>query len=96
MRPIAPRVSPRLLRELERIDDPSVPIAETCRRLGEAADRIGVPRPSYQRIRTLVHEQRALGRRRPPTADVALDVAFRVRPPDSLVDHLAGIDVPLK
>jgi hypothetical protein len=54
----APRIHPALLFALERIDRTSRPIAETHRRLGAIADLIGVPRPSYQRTRELVHEHR--------------------------------------
>jgi hypothetical protein len=56
----APRIPPRLLRALIRLDDRSVPIAETYRRLGEEADRLGVTRPSYERIRELVHRFRLI------------------------------------
>ncbi|HET8605986.1 MAG TPA: hypothetical protein VFL66_03045 [Gaiellaceae bacterium] len=54
----SPRISPLLLVALERLDDPSVPIAETARRLGREADRLGLTRPSYDRVRELVHERR--------------------------------------
>jgi hypothetical protein len=86
-------VSPRLLETLVRTDDRSIPIAETCRRVGDEADRIGLTRPSYERVRLLVHESRRI-RRGPSTASVLADVAFRVRPPEALIDHLAGIGVP--
>jgi hypothetical protein len=89
----APRISPRLLSALERLDDPSVPIAEVNRRLGAEADRLGLPRPSYARVRALVHERRA-GARAPSTAHVLADIASRARPPEALLDHVAGIGVP--
>jgi hypothetical protein len=89
----APRISPRLLRALERLDDESVPIAEVSRRLGAEADKLGLPRPSYQRVRVLVHELRTR-RARPTTAEVLLDISARARPPDVLLDHLSGIGVP--
>ena len=54
----APRIHPALLFALERIDRKTRPIADTHRRLGAIADLIGVPRPSYQRTRELVHEHR--------------------------------------
>jgi hypothetical protein len=90
---IAPRISPRLLDALVRFDKPSVPIAETCRQGGREAERLGLPRPSYERIRELVHDARRL-RRGPSTASVLLDVAVRARPPEALLDHLAGVGVP--
>jgi hypothetical protein len=55
----APRIHPDLLEALERLDRRGVPIAETHRRLGALADRLDRPRPSYQRVRLLVHEHRA-------------------------------------
>jgi hypothetical protein len=91
---IAPRISPKLLEAIVRLDDKAVPIAETSRRVGGEAERLGLTRPSYERVRELVHESRRLRRRQPSTAAVLLDVAFRVRPPESVVDHLAGIGLP--
>ena len=75
-----------------RLDDRRVPIAEVARRVGAEADRMGLPRPSYQRIRELVHESRRV-RRGPTTADVLVDIAFRVRPPEALLAHLSGVGV---
>jgi hypothetical protein len=86
-------MSPRLLETLVKADGPSVPIAETCRRVGREADRIGVARPSYERVRLLVHESRRI-RRGPSTASVLADVAFRARPPEAVLDHISGIGVP--
>jgi hypothetical protein len=91
---IAPRISPRLLDAIVRFDSRAVPIAETCRRVGREADRLGLTRPSYQRVRELVHQSRAL-RRGPTTASVLADIAFRVRPPEALADHLSGVGVPV-
>ena len=92
---IAPRISPRLLDAIVRFDSKAHPIAETCRRVGREADRLGLTRPSYQRVRVLVlvHESRRL-RRGPTTAAVLADIAFRVRPPEALADHLSGVGVP--
>jgi hypothetical protein len=90
----APRISPRLLEALVRLDDKRVPIAEINRRLGAEAERLGLPRPSYQRVRVLVHQSRRLRRSRPTTASVLVDVAFRVRPPIAVLDHLSGVGVP--
>jgi hypothetical protein len=92
---LSPRISPRLIAQLERLDDERVPVAEVYRRVGEAADRLGLTRPSYERVRELVRDARR--RRRfaaPSTADVLADVVLRVRPPDALADHLAGIELP--
>ena len=90
---MSPRIRKELLEAVVRHDKRTHPIAETCRRVGRDADRLGLTRPSYQRIRELVHQSRRL-RRGPTTASVLADVAFRVRPPEAVVDHLAGIGVP--
>jgi hypothetical protein len=90
---IAPRISPRLINALVHLDDRAIPIAETNRRVGEEAARLGLPRPSYERIRELVHEARRI-RRGPTTSSVLLDVAFRARPPDAVLDHISGVGVP--
>jgi hypothetical protein len=83
------------LEAIVRHDDASRPIAETCRRVGEEADRLRLTRPSYQRIRELVHESRRLRRSRgPSTAEVLIDVAFRERPPEAVLDHVSGVGVP--
>jgi len=86
-------LSPRLLAEVERADDGRIPIAEVCRVVGLAAERLGVPRPSYERVRLLVHQAR--GRRATPRAtQIAVDVAMRVRPPGALLDQLSGVGQP--
>jgi hypothetical protein len=62
----------------------SLSAAEITRRVGVVAEHLGQRRPSYERIRMLVREVRH--RPRPPsTADVLLDIAFRVKPPDALL-----------
>lgn len=91
---LAPRISPRLLKALMRLDDRTVPIAEIYRRLGKEADRLRLTRPSYQRIRVLLHHARRLRRGRPTTAQVLAEVAFRARPPIAVLDHLSGVGVP--
>ena len=57
-------------------------------------NELGLKRPSYQRVRTLVHETRELRRLQAGTAEVVTDVMWRVRPPDALLDHMAGIRLP--
>ena len=91
----APRISPRIVEAIVRLDDRSVPIAEVCRRVGAEAERMGLTRPSYQRVRVLVHESRRI-RRGPSTASVLVDVMVRARPPDALADHLSGVGVPTR
>jgi len=79
------RLGPRLLEELVRIDDGRLPIAEVNRRLGAAADRLELRRPSYERVRMVVHQLRRQ-RRRPSTAQVLFDVATRARSPRAVAD----------
>lgn len=85
----APRISPRLIAAIDRLDDERLPIAEVVRRVGLEADRLGLSRPSYQRVRTLVHESRRL-HRGPSAGEVLLEVAFRARPSDDLFRLLDG------
>ena len=67
MKRSAPRLTYRLLLAIERLDDGRLPYMELTRRVGEEADRLGLPRPSYERIRTLAHELRSIRRRRGPS-----------------------------
>jgi proteasome lid subunit RPN8/RPN11 len=90
---MAPRIRKELLEAIVRHDKRTHPIAETCRRVGRDAERLGFTRPSYQRIRELVHQSRRL-RRGPSTTSVLVDVAFRVRPPEAVLDHISGVGVP--
>jgi hypothetical protein len=78
-----------------RLDDRTVPIAETYRRVADEAERHGYTRPSYQRIRVLVHESRR-ARRGPTTTEVLLEVMAFSRPVDALVDHAIGIPLPAR
>jgi hypothetical protein len=94
MAAFAPRISPQLLEALVRLDDRRVPIAEVNRRLGNEAEALGLARPSYQRIRVLIHAARRIRRNSPTTASVLVEVAFRARPPSAVLDHLSGVGVP--
>jgi hypothetical protein len=85
----APRIDSRLVAAIECLDDASVRIAETNRRVGEVAEALGLARPSYEQVRKIVHEIRHLGPRVGP-GQVLLDIAFRVRPPTAFGDYLVG------
>jgi hypothetical protein len=87
MTPAAPRIDSRLVAAAERLDDPSLPIMETYRRVARVAGALGLVRPSYEQIRKIVHEARRRGRR-PTIGDVVLDVAFQLRPPTAILDHV--------
>jgi hypothetical protein len=94
---LAARVTDRLYERLVKLDDGSRPIAETYRRVAAEAERMGLTRPSYERIRVLVHQSRRWKRSRgPSTTSVLVDVAFRVRPPEAVLDQLSGIGVPTR
>ena len=91
----APRIAPALVEALVSLDDRRLPIAEINRRLGEEAERLGLRRPSYQRVRELVHEIRRLQREaEPTTGSVLIDIMFRARPPEAFLDHISGVGVP--
>jgi hypothetical protein len=87
---IAPRFPARLLDEVERLSRQRLPIAEINRRVGHAAWRMSLPKPSYEQVRVLVHAARRLRELNPKTyTALAYEVAFRVKPPAALVDRFA-------
>jgi hypothetical protein len=91
---LAARIPDRLYERLVKLDDESVPIAETYRRVAAEAERLGLIRPSYERIRVLVHQSRRWRRAKgPTTASVLADVAFQLRPPGAVLDQVAGTTV---
>jgi hypothetical protein len=79
----------RLVAATIRLDDGGTPIAETYRRVAALAEKLGLPRPSYESIRRLVHAARS-GQRDPSIGQVLLDIDLRRRPPEAIVDALAG------
>ena len=82
----APRLDPRVTRLVAKLDDTARPIAATARLVATEAEQLGCARPSYERIRQLVHVHRA--QRRPSVAEIVRDVSFRTRPPDALLELL--------
>ena len=80
----APRIHPSLVRALVRLDTPSAPIAETYRRSREHAARLGIPRPSYESVRLLVHDARRERERHRANAETILRVLLYQLPPDAL------------
>jgi len=58
----APRYDPLILEAARRLDDDRLPIAETCRRVGQVAHRLGLPRPSYVHLRRIVKAERLRAR----------------------------------
>jgi hypothetical protein len=55
---IAPRYSPLIVDWVRELDDPDEPIAETCRRVGDRAELLALPRPSYSHLRRIVRRER--------------------------------------
>jgi hypothetical protein len=55
---IAPRYSEKLLGMIEALDDEDLILAEVARRVGSAAERAGIVRPSPVHVRALVAELR--------------------------------------
>jgi hypothetical protein len=93
----APSLSDDLLRVLDAADDGRVAVAEINRRVGAAAEQLGKVRPSYELVRQTVHDRR-LQQAESGLLQVALEVAFRVRPPEAIADYLAGtlVDLPAR
>lgn len=54
----APRYDPRILDAVRRLDTREEPLAEVCRRIGDAAWELGLTRPSYVHLRRLLLEKR--------------------------------------
>jgi hypothetical protein len=57
--PIAPRYHDAILELADTLDDRRVPMAETCRRVGAAAEALGLFRPSYAHLRRFLVAKRA-------------------------------------
>jgi len=55
----APRYDSRIVEAIAALDDSRRPIAETCRRVGVVAARLGLPKPSYVHVRRFVVLERA-------------------------------------
>ena len=82
-------LSPRLRRELERLAGEKLSIAEINRRLGVRAAELRVHRLSYSRVRQLVHIER-VRYREPSWGELLLDVDFRYRDPEVLIQKASG------
>jgi hypothetical protein len=89
----APRLDARLVAAIAQFDDAKRPIAETNRRVRRIAEKLGLPSPSYEQVRVVVHQLRAQ-KRDPAIGAILLDISFQRRPPEALVEALAGIDPP--
>jgi len=84
-----PRIDERLVAALARLDDPTLPIAETNRRLGVVAEGLGLIRPSYQQVRVIVHELRSQ-KRSSRLGETLLEVAYGMRTREQILRVLEG------
>jgi hypothetical protein len=86
-----PRLDRRYLRRIGRLDDPTVPIAETYRRVRELAAEMDVPRPSYERVRIHIRTVRSRKARRTEARELALQLAWNSRPADAVIADLLAL-----
>jgi hypothetical protein len=78
----------RLADGLRKLDDPREPMAETYRRLRDLAAELGVPRPSYERVRLELRRVRRDEGVRAEARSLALELAIGTRPADHVVQDL--------
>ena len=81
---MAPRLDPRLLRAIVRLERPGVSIAEINRLTREPAAKLGLPRPSYESVRVLVHDARRERARRRANRETLIRVALYLDGPEAL------------
>jgi hypothetical protein len=86
----APRISAQLVAVMARIDDGKRPIADTHRRVGIVAEHLGLSRPSYEQVRTIVHLIRA-ERRDPRIGELLLAAAFSGRVKKPILDVIDAL-----
>jgi hypothetical protein len=85
----APRIDPRLRRLARRLGRRGSRASDAHRRVGEYAEKLELPRPSYQQVRLLVNEGLWQAAARRATAELVADVYFRRRPMSDLRRLLA-------
>lgn len=83
----APRIDRRLVAAVRRLDDSSAPIAETSRRVGALAERLGLFRPSYEQVRVLVHAERVRAEERRARMELVRCVYLGTRSPRALFER---------
>jgi hypothetical protein len=91
--PAAPRYCDRLLALIEALDEETLSLAEVARRVGDAASRAGLVRPSSVHVRALVAERRALRREerevRQAAVEALTDFAWQTNPnPFAVVERI--------
>ena len=82
----APRLDPRLLAAIGDLDRPDRPIAETNRRVGLVASQLGLPKPSYEQVRTVVHASRN-GRRYYGLVDAYIDLTSQTAHARTIIER---------
>jgi hypothetical protein len=75
---IAPRYDDRIVEAIRLLDDRTESMAEVSRRVGLAAARFGLPKPSYVHVRRLIvahrDRQNAEARRRAEIREILMDI----------------------
>jgi hypothetical protein len=89
------RLDRQLIEAIIRVDDPSVPIAESYRRSRDAAARLDVPRPSYECFRVIIHAARRERARRKANRDIVIRTALYLEGPQALNRLEFGSHLPL-
>jgi hypothetical protein len=83
-----PRLDERFVQAMVLLDDRTVPMAETYRRLRVLAEQMGVARPSYERVRIELRAARRRHAERGRARELAFDLAFNTRPADAVLADL--------
>ena len=83
----APRIDRRLVEAIARLDRRDTPIAETNRRVGELAAKLGLTKPSYEQVRAIVHATRN-GYRAYGLLDAYVELNLERRDPHLVVGRL--------
>lgn len=84
----APRVEQEFLERVALLDDGRQSMAETCRQARGLADELGIPRPSYERLRQHLREARARRADRARARELVLELAYNTRSADAVVVDL--------
>jgi hypothetical protein len=85
----APRISRKLIDEIDRLARGPDRAAEICRTIGERAEAQGFRRPSYEQVRFYVKAARRR-RRGVSTGKVLVEVGLRLHHPDAFIQHVSG------
>jgi hypothetical protein len=88
----APRLEDQFIKAIVLLDDRDAPIAETYRRLRGLAEQMGVPRPSYERVRIELRASRSWDEERREklrrARELTSQLAFNTRRADAVFADL--------